>query len=132
MKSKMNLKHKKFADEYVSNGFNGKQAYLKVYPKVADSTAAVNASKLLNDTNVEEYILNIQQKLNEKSLITKEEIILDLIEIKNQYKKEGRYAHNSIKALESLSKLLGLNEPDKVDIKADVNMSLKDMLGFDE
>lgn len=129
----MNLKHKKFADEYLSNGFNGKDAYLKVYPNVADSTATVNASKLLNDTNIQEYILDIQAKLEKKSLITKEDIIKDLLEIKDLYKKEGKFSHNSIRAIENINRMLGYNEAEKVDIKAEIeNKTLRDYLDFNE
>jgi fumarate hydratase class II len=133
MKAAMNLKHKAFADEYISNGFNGKDAYLKIYPKVADSTATVNASKLLNDTNIQGYILDIQAKLEKKSLITKEEIIKDLLEIKDLYKKEGKFSHNSIRAIENINRMLGYNEAEKIDIKAEIeNKTLRDYLDFNE
>jgi len=46
------LKHDKFITTYLLNGENGTQAYLSVWPKVQDNTAASNAWKLLRNTDV--------------------------------------------------------------------------------
>lgn len=133
MKSNLDLKHKAFADEYVSNGFNGLQAYLKIYPNVTEDTAKVSASRLLTKDNIKGYVLDIQSKLEKKSLITKEDIIKDLLEIKDLYKKEGKFSHNSIRAIENINRMLGYNEAEKVDIKAEIeNKTLRDYLDFNE
>jgi hypothetical protein len=48
--------HRLFVKEYVANFSNGTVAYKKVYPHVKDSTAKVQASKLLTKTNVQAWI----------------------------------------------------------------------------
>jgi len=132
MKSNLNLKHKKFADEYIKNGFNGKQAYLKVYTDVAESTAGVNASKLLNDTKVKEYILDYQKKVEERSMITKEEIIQRLLQIQDLHWIDTKGAPSAVRALENINKMLGYNSAEKIDIKAEIeNKTLRDYLDFD-
>ncbi len=65
MKHKIELKpeHRVFAENYVID-FNGTRAYRVAYPKVnSDETAAVNASKLLRNTKVLDYIEEIQEDL---------------------------------------------------------------------
>jgi phage terminase small subunit len=54
--SKTERLHRLFAKEYVINFSNGMVAYKKVYPKVKDSTAKVQASKLLTKPNVQTWI----------------------------------------------------------------------------
>lgn len=52
----MTERQKRFADEYIID-LNATRAYKVAYPSVKkDESAAVNASKLLRNTNVKEYI----------------------------------------------------------------------------
>jgi len=48
--------HKLFAKEYVVHYGNGTQAYMKVYPKTKEATAAVSASRLLNNVKIQRLI----------------------------------------------------------------------------
>lgn len=45
-----------FADNYIKEGMNGKRAYQKLRPKVKDTTAMVEASKLLTKPKVQKAI----------------------------------------------------------------------------
>ena len=60
----MTKKQKIFADEYLID-LNATRAYRVAYPSVKkDETAAVNGSKLLRNTKVQEYISERMQELN--------------------------------------------------------------------
>lgn len=53
---KLTLKQQRFADEYIISG-NATEAYKKAYPNVTkDTTARVNASRLLTNANVLAYV----------------------------------------------------------------------------
>ncbi len=56
MKKQILIKYKKVADEWIANGYNGKKAYLKVYPTASDATATVNANKIFSTSEISEYI----------------------------------------------------------------------------
>jgi hypothetical protein len=132
MKSNLNLKHKKFADEYIKNGFNGKQAYQKIYPDVKDSTALSNSSKLLNDANIKQYILDIQKKVEERSMITKEEIIQRLLQIQDLHWLDTKGAPSAVRALENINKMLGYNNPEELNINGEITFNIKDIVKFED
>lgn len=108
----MKQKHVIFVQNYLVDG-NATQAYLKAYPNVTYETAVVNGSRLLTNAKVKEAIEAGKQELKEKMLITKEDLIKDLIDIKNAQKTDNAQA--AIKAIEVISKMLGLNEPEKIE-----------------
>jgi len=110
--AKMKQKHVIFVQNYLVDG-NATQAYLKAYPNVTYETAVVNASRLLTNAKVKEAIDAGKKELKDKMLITKEDLIKDLIDIKNAQKTDNAQA--AIKAIEVISKMLGLNEPEKVE-----------------
>ena len=121
----MNEKHKQFADEYLTNGFNGRKAYLAVYKSIKSEAAAdVNASKLLSNTKVKEYIAQKQAVTAKKFDITRDYITQEYLELIESAKKEGLDGQGSLKdrtnwakALAQLSKLLGLDAPEKQEIE---------------
>jgi len=119
-----NKKHKAFADEYLANGMNGTQAYLSIYKSVKkEDTAAVNASKLLRNTKVKAYIKAEQDKTSAKLNIDKEYILREYMALISSCKEEGidgegtlKDRTNWAKGLAQLTKMLGLDEPDKTEI----------------
>ena len=81
----MTDKQRLFAEEYVANGCKPAEAYMKVYKNCKkERSASANASKLLTNTNISVYVRELQDKLTEKALISAEEIVQDLIEVKNR------------------------------------------------
>lgn len=63
----MTEKQKQFCDEYLANGLNATQAYLAVYKNVKSEDAArTNASRLLTNANVREYIDVALAKIHER------------------------------------------------------------------
>ena len=59
----------RFCEEYVID-WNGSRAYKAVYLDVTDETARVNASKLLTNTNIQDYIEKIKNDLSRLSGVT--------------------------------------------------------------
>lgn len=128
----LNSKHKAFADHYLKDpNRNARRAYKKVYPKVKDSAADTNASRLLKNAKVQEYVKSIENKATENVLITNEEIFAGYKTILNvglkQYEvklKNGKIINvlvdpkNSKGALDSLAKIKGMFvEKIEVDVK---------------
>lgn len=74
-------KQKKFANEYLID-LNATRAYKKAYPNVkSDETAAVNASKLLRNTKVSEYIEKRMKEREKRTEITQDMVIRELAAI---------------------------------------------------
>jgi hypothetical protein len=119
-----NKRHKAFADEYLSNGMNGTQAYLSVYKGVKkEETARVNSSKLLTNTNIKAYIEEKQKELAKSKQIDQEFIINEYLQLLDSCKVEGNDGKGTIKdrtnwakALAQLTKMLGLDAVQKIEI----------------
>lgn len=84
----LNNKQKVFCREYVKNGSNGTAAYMKAY-KSKENTARINASKLLTNTNISEYIKELQEKLEDNSIMTAKERMRWLSNVVRDVEKEG-------------------------------------------
>ena len=132
----MNNRHIAFIDEYLSNGMNGTQAYKKVYPSVQDNTARINANKLLTRADISEEVKKRQEATAAKLEITREYIVkeyLELIESAKQTSEDfGPDRTNWNKSLSQLSKLLGLDEPEKKDITFDGTLDITKLFGFED
>jgi hypothetical protein len=110
--NKLNPNQLAFCKHYALTGIAVK-SYLLAYPDAEYNGAAASANKFLKNPKFQEEIAK-QKELNARQFnITKEELIADLIEIKNNQKNAN--SHASLKAIEQLSKMLGMNEPEKVE-----------------
>lgn len=70
---------KLFCQEYLKLGMNGTQAYLNVYKACKKEAAArTNASRLLTNTNIQEYIKELQSKVQDKTIVSIEDIVKEL------------------------------------------------------
>lgn len=70
---------KLFCQEYLKLGMNGSQAYMNVYKSCKkEATARTNASRLLTNANIQEYIKELQSKVEEKAVVTIEDIVKEL------------------------------------------------------
>lgn len=68
-------KQKLFADYYISNGGNGSEAYKKAYTTCKkDETARVNASKLLTNANVLQYVAERNEELSSSRIADMKEV----------------------------------------------------------
>lgn len=123
-----NLRHEAFCLEYHKNGFNGLQAYKKVYGVKNEGTAKVNANKLLTNTQIkarlkeleEKNTLKYQKELDKIKKLELENKILNL-ELENQKLKNQKV---SLKLKEQLLKKLKKNDLD-LFFKSDLENLIK-------
>lgn len=79
---KLNNNQITFCQEYVNNGLNGMQAYLKAYKTCKrEDTAKVNASRLLTNANIQNYIKALQEKIEDETIMTAKERMKWLSEV---------------------------------------------------
>ena len=102
----LNPKQVAFCREYALNG-NAKQSYLKA--GYEGKGAEVSAHKLLSKANVKEYIEKLQEKGAKKFEFTREKAHEMLSELYNLHKIDKG-------SVDSMLKMYGLNEADKVDL----------------
>jgi phage terminase small subunit len=75
-------KQRLFVEEYLANDLNATKAYKNVYKAVKkDETAAVNASRLLRNANVQAYLKARQARLQKRLEITQERVLQELARI---------------------------------------------------
>jgi len=107
---KLTDKQLRFIDEYLID-LNASAAYVRA--GYSSKLANTNAFKLLQNTAIA-YEIKVRQKATSTKLgITKEELIQDLIDIKNNNKQD--YPTVAIKAVEVLNKMNGFDAPEKID-----------------
>ena len=103
----MNKQHKKFCEEYVTNGLNGTHAYFAAYTNIKkETTARTNASRLLTNANVCAYIQELQAKLQAQAIlnIAERQKILSSIVLASE--EETSY-NDKMKAIDILNKMDG-------------------------
>lgn len=147
MSNKLTIKQEKFCQLYIELG-NASEAYRQSYDVGGSKTETINenASRLLADSKVSARVKELKKQLTEKHDVTKEliakkylEIIndseetFDLAKLKDADKEEKsrfyRMAQvtsnaDKLRALDALTKMYGLNEPEKIeeDIKVEINI----------
>lgn len=72
---KLSAKHEAFCWEYLATCGNGTQAYLRVYPGVKESTARVNASKLLANADIKSRVEEILQERRSRHALLQDKVI---------------------------------------------------------
>lgn len=121
---KLNNRHKSFIDEYLLNGRNARQAYLKVYPDCnSEEGADASASKLLSNPKVLEYLKEEEEYLRSKSRMSKEDKLKIAEEIIEDREKERTI--DRLKALEIHNRMLGHNDPDKIEHSGGTTFNVK-------
>ena len=109
----LSAKHKSFCDEYLSNGLNATQAYKTIY-KVSDKVAGSSGPRLMENDRIKEYLQQEGEKTAQRLQITKEELLNDLVDIKNNNK--GIRDVTAMKAIELISKMSGFDAPTRQEI----------------
>ena len=72
-KKKLSEKHKHFCREYYSNGGNGTQAYLTAYDSNSATSAAIEASRLLQRDDIQEYLHTLNRPMERKAQSEREQ-----------------------------------------------------------
>ena len=135
---KLNNNQITFCQEYVNNGLNGMQAYLKAYKTCKrEDTAKVNASRLLTNANIQNYIKALQEKIEDETIMTAKERMKWLSEVIKDIQREeikvklpdgsdeilcmkNADLNTKLKAIDTLNKMTGEYKTildGKVDIK---------------
>lgn len=78
LKSKLNIKQQKFAEEYIKTGNATKSAIKAGY---SEKTAATNSTKLLKNTNVSDYIEGMRNEMMNDTILTGQEVLYRLSQI---------------------------------------------------
>lgn len=118
---RLTAKMKRFAEEYVTNGYNATQAYLVAYD-CNYNTANAEGHRLIKKPQVREYVNRLQKEQFDSACINAERVALKLAEIAFSIKGDTDYnASAQLKALDLLQKQLGIQQQ---NIKADVNTDI--------
>lgn len=126
-----NKRHLAFAQEYISNGYNSTKAYMKVYG-VNSSSAEVSGHRLLSNDKIRLYIDKHNAKTTKKFDISREWIAEELLKTIQDCNNDGD-KRNKISAINSLTKLFGLDAPSKNETNIQIaNIKLSDLIGFAE
>lgn len=111
---------KRFCDEYLID-LNATRAYKVAYKRCkSDLTARTNGSKLLTNTNIQEYISKKQKEIEQRTEITQDMIIKELSAI--AFSKASDYA----KVKKTKKKVPVFNEEGDI-----VNYKLKECIGVE-
>lgn len=113
-KDKLTDKQNKFIDEYMID-LNATQAAIRsgYSKKTAQRIGSENLSKPLIAAEIKKR----QEMVSQQAGVTRDEIIADLKQIKDDCKAKGEYPPHALKAIEILNKMLGFNEPDRTEIE---------------
>lgn len=122
----LNNQQRTFCEEYVKNGLNGTQAYLKAYgnDNLTEESARASASRLLTNVNVLSYIKELQEEIKTDTIMSAKERMEWLSGVVKGVNRDEIYVRNSegeevlmgsrnadlntkIKAIDTLNKMSG-------------------------
>jgi phage terminase small subunit len=118
-----NKRHLAFVDNLFLNNFNATLAYKAISQDVTDNTAAVQGSKLIRNPKVVAEITRRQKENAMTNQVSKASLINDLVYIKDNQKTNNSMA--ALKAIEQITKMMGFNEPDKIETQSQVVTLIK-------
>ncbi len=110
-------KQKRYCDHYLSNGFNGTQACIDAgYSK---GNARTQSAQNLAKRNIASYI-DARKLKDAKNLgITRDTLLQDIKDIMSNAQTDGQHSV-CMKGVELMTKMLGLNEPEKVEVSGGI------------
>jgi phage terminase small subunit len=107
----LNDRQQRFVNEYLID-LNATAAAKRA--GYSEKTAHSQGPRLLENVEIQAELRKAQQKTINKLEITREDIVNDLIKIKEDNIDE--WPPHALKALEMLNKMLGYNEPEKSEV----------------
>ena len=120
VKDKLNARQKKFAEYYVQSGNAAESAVKAGY---SAKYANTNASKLLQNTTIANYIKELSEKLKDERIMTAKDRQVLLSDIARDDENEP---NDRIKAVDTLNKMTG-EYTVKVDAKVEQSEKLADV-----
>lgn len=121
MRDKLNARQKKFAEYYAQSGNAAESAVKAGY---SAKYANTNASKLLQNTTIANYIKELSEKLKDERIMTAKDRQVLLSDIARDDENEP---NDRIKAVDTLNKMTG-EYTVKVDAKVEQSEKLADVL----
>ena len=118
-RSNSNKKYDLFISEYLKNGLNATEAYQKLHPTASRRNSMIYGYKWLKKEYVIKKLEKEQKKLMDKYEISREVLLNDLMVIKDEAFKNKKY-NESIKAIELITKMLGLQAPQKMEVESKI------------
>ena len=119
---KLTAKKVKFVKCYLANGFNGTKGAIEA--GYSEKTARSIATRLLANVDIKEAIQKEQEKTSKKLEITRESLLKDIQVAKDMALTEEQPQFQAyLKAIEMQAKILGLNEPDKIDMNTTLQVT---------
>jgi phage terminase small subunit len=110
---KLTDKQNLFIQEYLTD-LNATQAAIRA--GYSEKTAQRIGSENLSKPVIKAEIERLQAETSTKLQVTKESLIKDLLTIKDLCLTDTRSIHNSIKAIDTINKMLGFNATEKLDV----------------
>ena len=120
MRDKLNARQKKFAEYYAQSGNAAESAVKAGY---SAKYANTNASKLLQNTTIANYIKELSEKLKDERIMTAKDTQVLLSDIARDDENEP---NDRIKAVDTLNKMTG-EYTVKVDAKVEQSEKLADV-----
>jgi len=111
MENELNPKQLRFVEEYMID-LNAKQACIRA--GYSPRSAEFQGSKLLADSKVSQVVKKRQEEFSKKKEITLENLIEDLVYIKD--KNKDAFPPAAISAIKEIGKMLGLYATEKQEI----------------
>lgn len=142
----LNKKRRAFVDDYIITG-NQTESYLNAYKGTSEKTAAANASRLMNDPDVIDYLDKKMKELDDELVADQKEVLKYLTSVLRGEQTEevlrgvGKGAQridsmdvsakDRIKAAELIGKRYGLFS-DRIDLAGDVSITFVEDVPFDD
>ena len=129
MEKKLTAKQAKFVECYLANGNNATQACRDAGYKGNTKTLTVVGTENLAKPSIRSVIEKEKAKDSKKLSITRESLLADIQYAKDKARESldtdyPQYQH-FLKASEMQAKMLGLNEPDKIDLMGSLQISTR-------
>ena len=112
------FKYDLFVNEYINNGFNAGLAYLK-YHKCSKRASIQYGYQWLQNPYIHNKIQEYKDKLLSKYEVNREVLLMDLMTIKQEALESKKYS-DAIKAIDLMTKMLGLQAPQKLEVESRV------------
>lgn len=117
----LQTKHLEFLKNYLKNGFNTKDAYLKVYTNASVGTATRNAFNILSQPISKEYIALQMREIEPLVNVNKIKQIQSYLKIAND---PNEKTINVLKALERIDRLMRYESPVSIELSRESEISL--------
>ena len=128
MEKDLTFKQKLFIKHYMTNGYNATKAYMSAYPDSSYDSARSRAPDLLANPNIKEYLKKEQDEVADALLITKEKLVIKLLEIINS---DSARNSDKVSATKLLGEMSGFKDVKGISVTFDTK-SLSDLLNFGE